>query len=56
MIHDWDRIRILFPLLSLLVFFIGPSFWGMAKTVEIREHEVLGGRYAGFEAITAVDR
>lgn len=53
-IRDWDRVRVIVPLLSLLVFYIWLSFWGMAKTVEIREREALGGRYAGLEAITTI--
>ena len=54
--RDWDRVRIIVPLISLLIFIIWLSFWGMAKTVEIKERESLGGRYAGLEAITSIDR
>jgi hypothetical protein len=53
--RDWDRVRIIVPLLSLLIFYIWLSFWGMAKTVEIREREALDGRYAGLEAISYVE-
>ena len=49
---DWDRVRIIVPLLSLLIFIIWLSFWGMAETVRIQECEALGGRYAGLEAIS----
>ena len=54
--NDWDRVRIIVPMISLLIFLIWVSFWGMAKTVEIRERGALGGRYVGLETITAIDR
>ena len=53
--NDWDRVRIIVPMISLLIFLIWVSFWGMAKTVEIREREALGGRYVGLEAISYIE-
>ena len=35
-----------------LALMIWLTYWGMSKTIEIRERERLGGRYIGLEAIT----
>ena len=48
--QDWNRVKIIVPLLCLLIFLIWISLWGSAKTQEIRDHKAdFGGRYAVFE-------
>ena len=53
--RDWDRVRIIVPLISLLIFFLWLSHWGMDFKQKIDEREALGGHYAGLETISYTD-
>jgi len=54
--RDWDRVRIIVPLISLLIFFLWLSHWGMDSKQKIDDREALDGRYAGLESISTIDR
>jgi len=53
--RDWDRVRIIVPLISLLIFFLWLSHWGMDFKEKIDERETIAGRYAGLESISYTD-